>query len=115
MNLNSYWKSWIQRFSRLISIHSCLMYFSTKHIEWGVLGITRLFYTFHMKQVTSKVGAGEYALLVVPSKWHKIIYESMNYRRGIKKSLYESRIKRKLDVIDYMKFMLSEYKKQFGA
>ncbi|MDZ5016954.1 DUF4111 domain-containing protein, partial [Clostridium perfringens] len=59
-------------------------------IEWGVLGVSRLYYTFKERDITSKIGAGEYALQNLPERWHKIINESMRLRKGNKKSFYNS-------------------------
>lgn len=107
-NLNSYWKNWITKSSKLFSLASLALFFKKESVEWGVLGITRLYYTFREKKITTKLGAGEYALEDVPAKWHKIIQESIHVRKGIVKSLYFSKMRRKKEVLEYMQFILEE-------
>ncbi|CAM2903788.1 aminoglycoside adenylyltransferase domain-containing protein [Paenibacillus sediminis] len=107
-NLNAYWAGWIDRASRVLSPYSYSAYFRRQDMEWGVLGITRLFYTFRERKITSKRLAGEYALTVVPERWHKIIQESINVRRGVRRSLYVSRMKRKSDALGYMRYILEQ-------
>jgi hypothetical protein len=80
-------------------------------IEWGVLGVSRLYYTFKEKDMTSKVGAGEYALKNVPQEWHKIINESMRLRKGNKKSYYNSIVKRRNDALKYIDYIIQESNK----
>lgn len=110
-NLNSYWLNWIKQSSKRMTINSVTLLFSKAAVEWGVLGITRLFYTFRENQITSKARAGEYALGVVPERWHRIIQESINYRRGLSKSLYRSVWKRRADALAYMNYILNECNK----
>lgn len=66
-NLNSYWLKWVNSCRRFTSIGYIALLVSLKTIEWGVLGVSRLYYTFNEKNITSKVGAGEYALKTVPA------------------------------------------------
>jgi hypothetical protein len=55
-NLNTYWVNWIKK-SRGVSINSLILYFRRTDIEWGVLGISRLYYTFNEKDITTKIAA----------------------------------------------------------
>jgi len=110
-NLNTYWLGWITQSSKLVSFKSLALLFSIDAVEWGVLGITRLYYTFRMQQIASKAQAGEYALGVVPEKWHLVLQESINHRRGIKKSLYRSVWRRRSDALGYMNYILNECRK----
>lgn len=107
-NLNTYWLSWWSDCKRFPSINNIGLLFSLHMVEWGVLGVSRLYYTFKEKDITSKVGAGEYALRVVPQRWHKIINESMRLRNDNKKSLYKSVFNRRKDTLDYIEFMIQE-------
>ncbi|MCM3767684.1 DUF4111 domain-containing protein [Neobacillus niacini] len=107
-NLNTYWVGWKKRCERVGSPDFFGMLFRLDSIEWGVLGVTRLYYTFREKDITSKSGAGEYALQTLPPKWHRIINESMRLRKNIKKSYYHSVFKRRRDVLEYMEFIIQE-------
>lgn len=107
-NLNGYWKNWIQKSSSWRSLYSYLLYLRVSEIEWGVLGITRLYYTFREHKITTKVAAGNYALNIVPNQFHNIIIESINARQNVSKSLYRSKIKRRNDTINYMNYIMNE-------
>ena len=110
-NLNSYWLSWVNDCKKFSTIKYLNLYVSLRSIEWGILGVSRLYYTFKEKDITSKVGAGEYVLEAVPKRWHKIINESMRLRTDHKKSYYKSIFTRRKDAIDYMEFMIQECNK----
>lgn len=107
-NLNTYWLKWTNDYRRFPSIEYIVLLVSPKTIEWGVLGVSRLYYTFKEKSVTSKVGAGEYALQTVPQKWHKIINESMRLRKDKKKSYYNSIFERRKDALGYIDYIIQE-------
>ncbi|PFH86283.1 aminoglycoside adenylyltransferase domain-containing protein [Bacillus sp. AFS088145] len=110
-NLNSYWLSWLNNCKKFPTVKYLSLFVSLRSIEWGILGVSRLYYTFKEKDITSKVGAGEYVLEVVPKRWHKIINESMRLRTEHKKSYYKSIFTRRKDAIDYMEFMIREINK----
>ncbi|MDF2891147.1 MAG: hypothetical protein K0R80_1514 [Clostridia bacterium] len=107
-NLNTYWLNWLNSCKKPLSIKYLGSFFNLNMIEWGVLGVTRLYYTFKERDITSKLGAGEYALRMVPQRWHKIIHESMRLRKGNKISYYKSLIKRRKDALDYIEFIIAE-------
>lgn len=107
-NINTYWQNWLDGCKRFPSINYFGSYVSIRSIEWGVLGVTRLCYTIREKDMTSKVGAGEYALGTVPEKWHKIIQEAIRFRKGEKQSLYRSVRKRRADALAYMEYVIGE-------
>jgi hypothetical protein len=107
-NLNTYWVDWRVKCKRFLSLSYLGLLFKLNMIEWGVLGVSRLYYTFKEKQITSKVGAGEYALRSVPERWHKIINESMRLRKGLTKSYYTSIFKRRNDALDYINYIIGE-------
>ncbi|MBU3178441.1 DUF4111 domain-containing protein [Clostridium estertheticum] len=75
-NLNTYWLSWINDCKKFASIKYIGLYISLGMIECVVLGVFRLYYTFKERDLTSKVGAGEYALRTVPKKCYKILDEA---------------------------------------
>lgn len=113
-NLNIYWLNWKNACKKFLTLKFIGLYFNLSMIEWGVLGVTRLYYTFKEGDMTSKVGAGEYALKTVPERWHKIINESMRLRKGIKKSYYKSIIERRNDALEYIEFIIQESNNLFN-
>lgn len=112
-NLNTYWLNWKGRCERFPSLLYIGTFFNLKLIEWGVLGVSRQYYTFREKDITSKVGAGEYALRTLPEQWHKIIKESMRLRKGIKGSYYKSVFERRNDALGYIDYIIQESNKLF--
>ncbi len=98
-NLNSYWVNLLNR-SRMATIENI------EDIEWGVLGISRLLYTFTKRDIISKVGAGEFAMRSLPSKWHPILQEAIDYRRGILSTSYASKEERSEDTKAYIEFLI---------
>lgn len=99
-NMNTYWKSWTQRPSKLIIL------LIDWGIQWTVLGVARQFYTIREKRFITKQRSGEYALSVVPQKWHRILKEAIRLRAKSAGSLYRSRIVRMLDAVNFMKFII---------
>ncbi|WP_028544060.1 aminoglycoside adenylyltransferase domain-containing protein [Paenibacillus taiwanensis] len=110
-NLQTYWKSWIKR-SRYVLKDRLGLYLFRSQVEWGVLGISRLYYTFKEQDITSKRLAGQYALRVVPEQWHPIIKDAIAYREGIRGSSYRSRAIRKADALSYMEYIISQCAKE---
>lgn len=110
-NMQTYWKKWIDKTSNQLTFryYAALL---AQRIEWGVLGITRQYYTFHKNNITSKTDAGLWALDIVPEKFHKILKEAVNIRNG-NKSLYQSKFKRKRDAIEYMTYIYKESENGF--
>jgi hypothetical protein len=113
LNLNTYWKSWIRQSQKLFSPNAKGLYFRRSDLEWGVLGICRLFYTFREKKVTSKAAAGHYALDIVPEKWHRVLEEAILIKRGVSFSLYRSKVVRKKEALTFMRYIKKECNKMF--
>lgn len=105
-NLNTYWVNWKNSCEKLPSVKHFGSFVSLRMLEWGVLGVTRLYYTFKEREITSKLGAGEYALKTVPHRWHRIIKEAMRLRKNHKNSYYKSIFKRRRDALDYMDYII---------
>ncbi len=100
-NLNSYWASWTRRPNRIIIM------LSDWGIQWAVLGVLRQFYSFRENTITTKVKAGEYALLCLPGCWHQLILEAIGIRNGQHRSRYRSRMMRTVEAIKFLKFIIS--------
>ncbi|MDZ7543792.1 DUF4111 domain-containing protein, partial [Clostridium perfringens] len=113
-NHNTYWINWINDCRKLTSMKYIGLLVSLNMIEWGVLGISRLYYSFKERDITSKIGAGEYALQNVPERWHKIINESMRLRKGNKKSYYNSIFERRNDALIYINYIIQESNELFN-
>lgn len=110
-NINSYWKNWIVKAGKNFCAHSLQLLLSRRKVEWGVLSVSRLYYSLKEGSITSKVKAGEYMLKHAPGKFNKIINEALSLRYEKKSSLYSSYFKRKKDVLDYMNYVRDEINK----
>lgn len=110
-NLNTYWRHWLLDCRKFPSIRYIGLILSPKSVEWGVLGVSRQYYTFRERDITSKIEAGEYAVEHLPEKWHKIIKEAMRLRKNNHKSYYNSAFERRNDALGYIDFIIQESNK----
>jgi len=108
LNANTYWANWTERASKKFSVNG-LLTLSGRKVEWGVLGISRLYYTLHEKDIVSKYDAGKYVLERVPSKFSRILKEALRIRKGESKSYYRSPFKRRKDTLLFMKHMIHQF------
>ncbi|MEP7289158.1 MAG: aminoglycoside adenylyltransferase domain-containing protein [Chloroflexota bacterium] len=99
-NLNTYWVNFTNKPRRIAWIYT------DDGLQWAVLGVLRQFYTFKEKGITSKTGAGEYALTHLPSRWHRLIQEALNIRGEVRGSLYKSRISRTVETVNFLKYVI---------
>ncbi|WP_328478487.1 DUF4111 domain-containing protein [Streptomyces sp. NBC_00377] len=101
-NLGTYWRPWWHRASRLPSPLglACL---GTWGPAWGVLSVSRLHYTLASGRITSKQGAGEYALTRFDDSWHRIVEECLRIRCGTSgRSLYRSPFERRTQALGFI-------------
>jgi hypothetical protein len=87
-NMHTYWASFTRRPQRIPWL------LSDYGVQWAVLGVLRQFYTFHERDITSKISAGLYALDCLPAHWHRLIREAIRIRSRQRPSLYRSRFRR---------------------
>lgn len=99
-NLNTYWASFTSKPNRMAWL------FTDYGIQWSVLGVLRQYYTFKENNITSKTGAGEYALTHLPPKWHRLIQEAINLREQSKNSLYKSKAGRAFEALRFLKYII---------
>lgn len=88
VNLNSYWAAYTSNPRAL----AWLM--TDAGVEWTVLGVLRLFYTFRENDITSKAGAGRYALEHLPERWHGLTRYALSVRLSEPPAPYRSRLAR---------------------
>lgn len=53
-NLKTYWLNWWSNCKRFPSIDNLGLLFSLSMVEWGVLSVSSLYYTFKEKDITFK-------------------------------------------------------------
>ncbi|MGW4548675.1 hypothetical protein ACWEN4_20215 [Streptomyces violaceorubidus] len=72
-------------------------------VEWCVLGVSRLHHLLATGSLTSKSGAGRYALTAFDSRWHPIVLEALRVRGSTREpSAYDGNPERRAaDVIAF--------------
>lgn len=78
-NLRNYWRPWWRR-SRQLRPLPLAIGLSAWFPVWGVLGVSRLHHALATGMMTSKCGAGRYALNVFDPRWQRIVAESLCLR-----------------------------------
>jgi hypothetical protein len=112
-NLESYWRPWHRRFSRPFSIEGVAALGSWAP-AWSVLGVSRLHYTLATGDITSKEGAGVYALRAFPRRWRRIVEECLRIRRGGEgRSLYRTPLGRRRDALAFVAMAIDDARR-FG-
>jgi hypothetical protein len=100
-NLNSYWGQYIRNPRRIAWL------LSDYGVQWTVLGTLRQYYTFVAQDITSKTGAGEYALTHLPAQWHAIISEAIRLRTQKGSSLYRGKISRAAATYKFLRYIIA--------
>ena len=98
-NLQSYWRTWATGKAHRLGL------LQDASIEWAVLGVLRLWYSLREQDITSKLGAGYYALSQIEPRWHPIIRESLALRERTNERHYTSRLARARDAIALLDVM----------
>jgi hypothetical protein len=103
-NLDTYWSDWIKRFET-----DDQLFFGESQLEWGVLGVTRLYYTFREQAITTKARAGRYALNHVPAKWHDILNLAIDIRMDTQEGQGDASMEHKRrESLEYMRFIVDD-------
>jgi hypothetical protein len=109
-NINEYWKVWLNRHTGFAWRSALLLHSSL--VEWGVLGVSRQYYTMLTGGITSKAAAGKFCLQNAPSEYKQILEEAVCIREG-KPSKYSSKLKRRKDTVKYMKYVIDNINRNF--
>jgi len=106
-NMNNYWKNRVENYKTLdfSAISDGLI---DEEIEWSVLGVLRQFYTLKEHDITSKLGAGKYALEHLPSEWSNIIQEAIRIREQSTRSSYQTNEEKISDTIHFLTFLIQQ-------
>ena len=113
--IDTIWTPWWHRNARLLSV-SGLGSLGTWAPASGVLGVARIHYTLTTGLITSKCGAGEWALGAVEPRWRPILQESLRIRnRPQRPSLYRNAMSRRRDALDFMDLLMTQAEEAFPA
>lgn len=77
-NLDTYWSEWVQWARTKDGTESRVR--SEYGLQWLVLGVPRLHHTIATLEITSKTGAGRYALDVAPAQWQPVLEAALALR-----------------------------------
>ncbi|HJE57799.1 MAG TPA: DUF4111 domain-containing protein [Nocardiopsis listeri] len=107
-SLDEQWRRWREKAGRLVTPRG-LAVLGSLAPSWSVLSVSRLHFTLKTGEITSKSGAGAYALHAFPERWQRIVNECLRVRRGARSpSLYESALARRRAALDYIEMVLDE-------
>ncbi|MBB5874230.1 hypothetical protein F4553_007664 [Allocatelliglobosispora scoriae] len=96
-NLRGYWTGWVDGASWSLLHRGAA--------AWGVLGIPRLHHTLRTGRITSKTGAGEFALSTYDSRWHRIVTDALAHRSG-QPGTYRNPFTRRRDAVRFTRMAL---------
>lgn len=106
-NLETYWRPLLARCARPLS-RAGRASLSASQAVWNVLGVTRLHYTLATGDITSKDGAGAYALNAFHIQWHTIVRECLRIRRAAGgRSLYLTPLARRRGMLAYCEMVIT--------
>ncbi|NLP52588.1 GNAT family N-acetyltransferase [Bacillus sp. RO1] len=112
-NMNEYW---VTRVKSMEKIKEQLMTYPVEHIEtemeWTVLGLLRQYYTLSERSIISKLAAGEYGLSQLEPKWHDLIREAINIRKGNSERIFATNEERVNATIHFAKELISSCKEK---
>lgn len=107
-SLDEQWRRWREKAGRLVTPRG-LAVLGSLAPSWSVLSVSRLHFTLKTGEITSKTGAGSYALHAFPDRWQRIVNECLRVRRNASApSLYESALARRRAALDYIEMVLDD-------
>ncbi len=101
-NMNTYWVQFTNKPARMMWL------LANDGVAWTVLGVLRQYYTFRENDITSKVGAGEYGLKVLPVEWHGLVQDALDIRQGHNPTRYSSRFTRAYATMRFVRYVIDE-------
>ena len=81
-------------------------------LQWIVLGVPRLHHTIATLDITSKTGAGEYALGIADQRWRPVIETSMSLRRDRHAPFALSPDQLRDDAVDLVEWLIDDARDQ---
>lgn len=107
-SLEEHWRRWRAKAGHLITPRG-LAVLGSLVPSWSVLSVTRLHFTLRTGEVTSKSGAGFYALHAFPERWERIVNECLRIRRNATlPSLYRNVLERRRAALDYIEMVVDD-------
>jgi hypothetical protein len=107
-NLDDYWGQLRRAGDRLPSRFG-LASLTPHAVVWCVPGLSRIHYTLVHGTIAGKEGGARHVLTAFPSRWHRIVQESLRIRgRTGRRSLYRSPLARRRDLIAFWDMLYAD-------
>lgn len=107
-SLDEQWRRWRAKAGRLLTPRG-LAVLGSLAPSWSVLSVSRLHFTLRTGEITSKSGAGFYALHAFEERWRTVVNECLRVRRGSSvPSLYPNSLARRRAALDYIEMVLDD-------
>lgn len=100
--VEAHWRGWTRSPRLIASLRHA------KSVDWAVLGILRAWYTIREKDVATKPVAAEYGLARLPTRWHRLIRETIEARSKPDHRGVMFRLRTAIDAALFMRFMVGE-------
>jgi hypothetical protein len=110
-NVEDYWGRWLAAAQRPTSALG-LATLRSGMLMWGVLGLSRLFYTLRMGEIASKTAAGEYVREWAEPRWRPIIEEALSIRRTGRGRML-NRVRRRREALAFMRMLLEQIRREY--
>ena len=105
-NLDAYWRGRVEWMTTAEPTEAVVRW--EYGLQWLVLGIPRLHHTISTLEVTSKTGAGHYALNVVDRRWHQVIETAIALRADRAAPLSASPAQLQRDAVELAAWLISD-------
>jgi hypothetical protein len=106
LNIRNYWKPWVDARSSYLSYERWLMACFPRLVEWGVLTLSRQYYTLVTGDVTSKTNGGIFCLRKLTKKYDRFLQEVIEIRYGQTRNGLSMNFHRSTMAIDYMRYLI---------
>ncbi|MFD0266106.1 aminoglycoside adenylyltransferase domain-containing protein [Streptomyces sp. NPDC127106] len=107
-NLDDYWRRWHAAHGKTFSLMGVAALGGWAP-AWGVLGVSRLHYTVTTGEITSKAGAGSYALQTFGTAWEPIVSEALRVHNGDPgPARIRSPFQRRADTLEFVSMVIED-------
>ncbi len=105
-NLEDYWRGRLEWMRRLEPTEAVMRW--EYGLQWLVLGVPRLHHTVATLEITSKTGAGHYALGFVADQWHPVIRTCIALREDRSATLTLPVHELRQDAVDLVAWLIDD-------
>ncbi len=111
-NINSYWINWLKTSQQLTHLYYYRTLLTRKANAWCVAGVARQWYSLREDAITSKARACEYFLDVGPTRFHQLLTDTVQYRRGGRS---RSGWRQKKEMLAFMQYVIDGFNEDYQS